>query len=97
MVFQYFLTPLISLLLVELLARVELTALVRYASVGSKFYPEVSVTLSKASDSCKCAFSSGALEKRKQTQGILEVSRNMSVLQTYVRFIVVALQQTSRR
>lgn len=65
----------------------ELTTLVRYASLGSKFYTEVSVTLSKTSDYCRFAFSVGALEKRKQTQGILEGSRNMSFLQTYGRFI----------
>lgn len=54
----------------------ELTTLVSYASLGSKFYTEVSVTLSKMSDYCRFAFSVGALEKGKQTQGILEGSRN---------------------
>lgn len=63
----------------------ELTVLVRYASLGSKFYTEVSVTLSKTSDYCRFAFSAEALEKGKQTQGILEGSRNTSIQQTYVR------------
>lgn len=63
----------------------ELTPLVRYASLGSKFYKEVSVTLPKTWYYCRFAFSVGALGK--QTQGILEESHNMSILQTYVAFI----------
>lgn len=43
----------------------ELTTLVRHASLRSKFYTEVSVTLSKTSDYCRFAFSVGSLEKRK--------------------------------
>jgi len=42
----------------------ELTTVVRYASLGSKFHTEVSVTLSKTWHYCRFAFSVGALEKR---------------------------------
>lgn len=66
----------------------ELTMLVRCASLGSKFYTEVSVTLSKTSDYCRFAFSVRALGKGKQTQGILEESHNRSILQTSVRFVI---------
>lgn len=65
----------------------ELTALVRYASLGCRFYTELSVTLSKTSDYCRSAFSAEALEKGKQTRGILEESHSMSIQQAYVRYI----------